>query len=134
MANMTVTNVDTGTVELADGVFEDNLLTFGGVDTILAGTILARDSVSLKLVPYVIGGVSNENGIPKAVLTYEVTSTGAGDVAVRALVAGRVNSTRLVVDADGDASNITAAILDQLRSYGIVAEPVRQLAGLDNQP
>ena len=80
MSNITITNVDTGNVILESGDFEDGALVFAGVATVLEGTILARDSVSLKFVPFVKGGATNENGIPKAVITYEVTSTGAGGV------------------------------------------------------
>lgn len=133
MANSTITNVDIGSVILEEGKFRDDLLTFAGVATILEGTILARDSVSLKLVPFVKGGITNENGIPKAVLTYEVTSTGAGDVPVRDMVSGSVRAGRLVIDADGDATNVDNAVLDQLRDYSLVAIDVQELNILDNQ-
>jgi len=133
MANVTITNNDIGSVILEEGKFRDDALTFAGAGTVIAGTILARDSVSLKLVPYVIGGVTNENGIPKAILTYDVTAAGAGDEQVRDMVSGSVRGERLVVDADGDASNITAAILDQLRDYSLVTIDVQELNILDNQ-
>lgn len=131
--NMTVTNVDLGNVILQDAKFRDELLTFGAGGTVKEGTILARDSVSGNLVPFVVGGVTNENGIPKAILTYDVTATAAGDVAIRAGVAGGYRKERLVIDADGDASNITDAILDQLRDYGLVPVDVAELGILDNQ-
>lgn len=85
-----------------------------------------------KLVAYAIGGDGGAQ-FPIAVLTYELTATGAGDKKARVMVAGEVKKSRLVVDADGDDSNITAAILDQLRSAGIVATDVQQLSVLDNQ-
>lgn len=133
MSNITVTNVDIGNVILKDGEFRDDLLTFAGAATVKEGTILARDSVSLKLVPFVKGGTTNENGIPKAVLTYDVTATGAGDVAIRDMVSGSVRAQRLVIDADGDASNVDAAVLDQLRDYALVSIDVQELNILDNQ-
>lgn len=133
MATSTITNVDLGNVVIEGVADHDELLTLAGADTIAEGTILARDSVSGKLVLYAIGGVTNGNGIPKAVLTYEVVSTGAGDVPVRALQTGKVNFNRLIVDADGDNSNITNAILDQLRDYGIETVKVKDLSILDNQ-
>ena len=133
MPNSTITNVDIGSVILEEGKFRDDLLTFAGVATILEGTILARDSVSLKLVPFVKGGITNENGIPKAVLTYEVTSTGAGDVPVRDMVSGSVRAGRLVIDADGDATNVDNKVLDQLRDFSLVAIDVQELNILDNQ-
>ena len=134
MPNIVVTNVDIGNVILKSGEFRDELLTFAGAATVLAGTILARDSVSLKMVPYVKGGVTNENGIPKAVLTYDVVAAGAGDEAMRDMVSGVVRGPRLIIDADGDASNIDAAVLDQLRDYSLVTIDVTELNILDNQP
>lgn len=128
-----ITNVDLGSVILKDGEFRDELLTFAGAGTVVEGTILARDSVSGNLVPYVIGGVTNENGIPKCVVTYDVVATGAGDVPVRIMMTGSLRAQRLVVDADGDNSNITNAILDQLRDYSLVAIDVQELNILDNQ-
>lgn len=129
MANISTTTIDSGTVAHDGAEFRDELLTLPGAQTVLAGTILARDSVSGKLVPYVDTGTpTNENNVPKAVLTYEVTSTGAGDVPVRALVAGKVNKHRLVIDADGAATVLTSLHLDQLRSYAIVPVDLEQLA------
>lgn len=133
MPNITIENVDIGSVILRDATHRDGLLTFAGAATLVEGTILARDSVSLNWVPYVIGGVTNENGIPKGVLTYDVTATGAGNVPIRSMVAGFLVEERLIVDADGDGSNLTAAILDQLRTYGLIAESVKELHILDNQ-
>lgn len=133
MANIEITNIDRGSVELRDGKFRDETLTVAGAGTVAEGTILARDSVSGKLVVFEKGGTTNENGEPKAVLTHAVTVTGAGDVRVRVLVAGTVNKNRLVIDADGDDSNIDAATIDLLRDYSIVAVDVSQLSQLDNQ-
>lgn len=133
MPDPTITNVDTGGPLYKDGEFRDDTLTFAGTDTFAAGTILARDSVSGKLVLFAKGGSTNGNGIPKAILTYEVSRTGAGDVAVRACVGGTFRKDKLIIDADGDDSNIDAAVLDQLRDYGIFAEDVTELNTLDNQ-
>jgi len=133
MANIRIENVDIGSIILEEGKFRDDLLTVGGAVTVLEGTILARDSISLKLVPFVKGGVTNENGIPKAILTYEVASTGAGDIAIRDMVSGSVRAERLVIDADGDATNVDNAVLDQLRDYSLVSIDVQELNILDNQ-
>ena len=127
MANFAQETIDTGSLELEGGQFRDDVIAFTGAATLLRGTLLARDSVSLKLVPFVKGGSTNENGIPKAVLTYEVSAAGAGDVPVRPLVKGVVNRNRLVIDADGDDSNIDAAVVDQLADYQITAIDVEQL-------
>lgn len=131
--SITITNNDLGSVIIEKGEFRDDLLTFGGGGTVVAGTILARDSSTLKLVPYVKGGETNENGIPKAVLTYDVTAADAGDVAIRDMISGKLDASRLIIDADGDASNIDAAVLDQLRSFSLVAIDVTELSAYDNQ-
>lgn len=133
MANLTITNNDIGNVVVKDAQFRDIAITFAGAGTLLEGTILAVDSVSLKAVPFVKGGTTNENGIPKLILTYEVTADGAGDEQERAAVAGSYNLQRLVIDADGDASNIDQAVVDQLRDYSLIPLDVQELNILDNQ-
>ena len=125
----TTTNLDIGNVVYEDGAaeFEDVVITFGGAATLAAGCILARDSVSLKFVPFVKGGATNQNGIPKAVLTYALTASGAGDLSGRALMKGSVIRSRLVINADGNASNVDGAVIDQLRDYAITVRTVDQL-------
>lgn len=130
---LTIENVDIGNVILEGGKFRDNLITFVGAATLISGTILALDSVSLKWVPFVKGGATNENGIPKAVLTYDVTATGAGDIAARGLIAGDVRKQRLVINADGDDTNVDNAVIGQLQDYSIIAIDVQELNILDNQ-
>ena len=85
-----------------------------------------------KLVPFVIGGVAGA-GIPKNVLTYDVTAAGAGDEAIRSMISGEVRKEKLIIDADGDGSNITDAILEELRDYGITPVNVNELNIQDNQ-
>lgn len=133
MANITVTNNDLNSPVLDGAQFRDDVITFAGADTLAPGTILARDSGSLKLVIFVKGGATNENGIPKAILTYEVVATGAGDVPARVAVAGDYRKEKLVIDADGDDSNIDAAVVDQLRDYGLTPVDVTELNIQDNQ-
>lgn len=133
MATLTVTNNDLGNVIRANALYRDDLLTFAGAATIAEGTILARDSVSLKLVPFVKGGSTNENGIPKAIMTYDVVAAGAGDETVRAAVEGSYIKRRLIINADGDDSNIDNAVMDQLRDYGLVPIDEDDLSILDNQ-
>lgn len=133
MPNMTVTNIDLKSPLLSDAEFRDELLTLAGADVIAEGTILARDSVSLKLVLFVKGGATNQNGIPKAILTYTVTSTGAGDVPVRVGISGKYRKEKLIIDADGTGANIDAAVLDQLRDYALVPVNVTELNIADNQ-
>ncbi len=106
-------------------------ITDGSTDFAVGDTgtiIVAADG---DLVIFAIAGAAGAQN-PIAVLTYEVTKSGSGDLPIRALVAGEVSRDRLIIDADGDGSNITDTILDTLRSAGIVATDVQQLAQFDN--
>lgn len=131
--NMTVTNNNIASPVMEEGQFKDDTLTFTGADVYVAGTILARDSSTLKLIAFVKGGSTNGNGIPKTILTYDVTATGAGDIAVRVPTSGAFRKEKLVIDADGDDSNVDAAVIDQLRDYGLTATSVVEQNIADNQ-
>jgi hypothetical protein len=128
MPNPTSTAVDQGFIALGDNAYRDELVKFGGIATLKAGTIMARDTGDGTLVPFVIGGVTAGNGVPDCVLPDALTSTGAGNLPFRAIISGRVNRTRLVVDAAGDASTLTGAIEATLRARSIVPERVDQIA------
>lgn len=131
MANITITDIEVASVALRDEEFEDGLVTFAGTDVFAPGTILARDSVSLKYVLFVKGGSTNQNGVPKGVLTYQIDRTGAGDVKARVLVKGTVDKYKLIIDADGTNANVDAAVIDGLRDYGIIVADVKHIAGYD---
>lgn len=132
MANITITNNDLGSVVKEHGDYRDDTLTFTAADTYVAGTILARSSATLKLIAFVKGGVTNENGIPKTVLTQDVTVTAAGDVKVRVPQSGKFIKSRLVIDADGNSTNVDAAVVDQLRDYGLEVVNATELNIYDN--
>ena len=133
MADPVITNNDVGQIAITAGDFEHQTpWTAGGADVLAAGTIMARLTATGKWGIYDPGGAGGLE-IAKGVLTYEATATGAGDVPVAVLVRGTVNQDRLIIDADGDGSNVTEAVVDDLRSNGILAKPVSQLAQLDNQ-
>lgn len=136
---VTITNVDNRPVYIGKIITDINaVITIpdpggSGPDTLDAGTILARDSVSLKYVPFVVGGSTNENGIPKAVLLTSVSvDTTPNDVAAAGIVLidGVVDSNRIITKA---LDTITEAIKDQLRLYGLVSQPVHSLTYFDNQ-
>lgn len=70
MANLTITNVDLGSVILQDGEFRDDLLTFAAAGTVVEGTILARKAVA------------------DAVTASAVTGTGTGTATLATVVPG----------------------------------------------
>ena len=131
MPNMTVSDINPGSVELGECTFDDELLTFAGADVLAPGTILARNTSTLKLQIYAKAGVSNGNGIPTCVLPYGVTATGAGDIKVRVITSGRLNFNRLVIDAVGDNSTLDATVKDLLKDQGLIVEQVKSMPGYD---
>ena len=130
---MEVTNIDLRPLTLGQYTSAVAELTFGGAGTKPKGTILARSTATGKMIPYAIGGVTDGNGVPSAVLLHDVTATGAGDVPCDVLTTGQVALERLIVEADGDASNITGAVSDLLRDFAIVTKTVTDQSVLDNQ-
>ena len=50
-----------------------------------------------------------------------------GTKTIRAGIEGNVRIDKLIIDADGDGSNVDKAILDQLRDYGITPRTVTEL-------
>ncbi len=133
MSNISIENNDVGSVILVDSWSEDDLLTFAGAGTVVEATILARSTASAKLIPYVKGGSTDGNGIPVAIITYDVTATGAGDISVRAAISGKYRTERLVIDADGDATNVDKVVTDLLRDKSLIPISVTELNILDNQ-
>lgn len=137
MPNMKVENIDNGGVlfQAETTVFNTDVLTLGDGVTAVEGTILARDTSTLKLVPFVKGGTTNGDGVPSTVLTYDVKneSGAAGDVPVRIPAECKVYINRLVIAADGDNSNVDAAVIDQLRDFSIIPAESSDLTVLDNQ-
>jgi hypothetical protein len=108
------------------------IITDGATDFIVGDKFSLTVAADGDLVPYVIAGLGGSQ-VPIAILTYDVTATGAADIPIRAGVSGSYRKERLVIDADGDDSNITDAIMDQLRVYGLVPINVKELNVLDNQ-
>jgi hypothetical protein len=113
-------------IALEGDLSRDEVLTFTAAATVLKGTLLARVTSTGKLKPFVVGA-SDGTQTPTNVLTYDVAATAAGDVAIRTLAKGVVNRNRLIIAADGNGNNITPAILDQLRVYGITPIDVQDV-------
>lgn len=132
MANLEKTDIDTGSVIVEAGEFENGLVEFAATDIFAPGTLLARNTSNDKFQLYVKAGVSNGNGIVGAVLTYELERTGAGDVKARVLVSGKVTKERLIIDVDGDDSNIDGEVRDLCRQVSIIPVDVEQLGKFDN--
>ena len=107
------------------------VITEGGTDFSAADTFTMAVVANGKMVPFVVGGVAGA-GVPTAVISYDVVAAGAGDEPCRPAISGQVRKEKLIIDADGDGSNITDAILDLLRNFTIVSQDVQELNIADN--
>jgi hypothetical protein len=132
MPNITITQNNLTNPILEGAYYRDETLTLAAAGTILAGTILARSTSTLKLVLYVKGGSTNGNGIPCAILPYTLVATASGDVQTRVAITGKVRRQRLVIAADGTSVNIDGAVVDQLRNVGFTPISVSELNIADN--
>lgn len=128
MATIETTFYDTGGIVIGNPEYQDELLKFAGADTVLAGTLLARDPADDTVVPCV-PTESDGTEIPIAVLTIEAVALAAGNVSVRPLMQGKVRSEKLIYH---NGAVITVAMLDLLRAYGIIPIAVDELNQLDN--
>lgn len=132
MANLERTVLEYGELVVKQGNIETFVFTAAGAATYKKGTILARSTATDKLVVYEKGGTTDGNGIPLTVLMSDVEATGAGDIDVRGMTSGIVREDHLVIDADGDASNVDFVERDGLRNFGIDVMNVDDISVLDN--
>jgi hypothetical protein len=134
MTNPVITNNDRGKVALdLRNSQPDIILDPGVAKTYLAGTIMAREVSVSKLIPFIKGGTTNENGIPKTVLVCDIVTEGGADIPVEVPTDALVRADKLVIDADGDGSNVDVVVLDGLRDYNIVSQGVTDGSSYDNQ-
>lgn len=133
MTDPVITNITPDRLIAGPIVKRGITLTFTAADTYVKGTILALDSSGLTYIAFVKGGSTNDNGTARAVLAEEVTVTAAGTAATTAIVGGEVFEDELVIDADGDASNVDAAVIGDLQDNNIVVQERTDQTIYDNQ-
>ena len=134
MGAPTITNNDLGNGIIALGEFESQLMTSAGAATYLDNTLVAMDTSTLKLVPYVKGGSTNGNGVIYGILTNGFAAAGAGDTAVRVVTGPNTKIVKdyLVIHADGDASNVDNAVKLLAIDVGINIVESKDLHVADN--
>ena len=123
-----MTQNDTGSLFLCTPICQDDVIATTGADELARGTVMARVTASGKLGLYAPGG-SGGLSVPVGILSHAVSASGAGDHACRLAVKSECNKRFLVLDADGDDSNITAAVKDALRdSADCIVHELTQLS------
>lgn len=129
MANIEITNNTTRGIVIWEPVFEDATATFAGAETWPQGAVLAKLTATGNYVRFNPAG-SGGAEVPLAVLTQNLEADAAGDLPFRPAISGRVRLNDLI-DSAGTA--LTAAAVDQLRDYTIIAQSTTQLSEFDNQ-
>lgn len=125
MSNITITDVDYGSVMLGGEEFEDGLLSLAGGGHVPAGTVLEKSTGK-----YVFASATPTAGAALAVLTYDLDVAAAGDIPIRPLITGIVDRTRLRLN--GSSNPVPPAVVDALRDFSIVALEVDHLGLYDN--
>ena len=110
MATVVKTNIDNTSIVLDGASYRDHTFTFAGAATYPAGLLLALNTSTGKIVPYVSGGADG-TGTVVSILTYEISATGAGDLAIRYLQAGVVRADYLYTAAAPGTIGITDQVL-----------------------
>lgn len=98
---MLVTNCDLGEIEVADGKFQDELLTFAAADTFLPGTLLARQSVVLAITPSAVTGTGNGTVTAASVVAGDERPK-VGNYVLRCTAAAANSGTFRLEDPDGE--------------------------------
>ena len=135
--NIVITDCDNTPLARVGANYQDETLALAASApdrVVKAGTLMARTIATGKTAVYVKGGDPVVNGVAFAVLAADVCDdAGAGgDFPCRPLVTGEVTASQLIIDADGDNSNIEAVEVDSLRDFSILVVQTTQLAKLDN--
>lgn len=103
-------------------------ITDGATDFAVNDTATLTVAANGNLVAYSKTGAGGAQ-FPISVLTNSETGDSETKYA-RPMVAGEVKKERLIIAADGDASNVDAIVIDQLIAAGIVPVDVQQLSDL----
>lgn len=125
MPNITITNVDYGSIMLGGEEFEDGIFAAAAGGSVPQGTVLEKSGTD-----WVFASAAPTAGAALAVLPYDLEVEAAGDIPIRALIAGRVDRSRLKLN--GLSTPVPQIVVDALRNFSIVALPVDQLNVYDN--
>jgi hypothetical protein len=131
MANPTITNY-----EAYDGIkpedTEQKVITGSGADSFIRGTILGVITATGKYYPYNTGDSPSGTNIPKAILLNDVTTSASADYPAGIMLTGEIDEDKVMIDGGTQGANITQAIKDQLRDYGIIVKSKTEFGAIDN--
>lgn len=115
---------------LSEPQLRSETITAAAAGTWPKGTLLARNSSTLKLEAYADAG-ANDLDNPRSVLPHELVFAAAGDLATQVAIGGKVNENRL--SKLGDATAIGKDVIDKLiANSNIVPQTVRNTSVFDD--
>lgn len=117
---------------IAKGDVVVKTFTAGSAKTYPEKTLVALDTSTLKYVPYVKGGSTNGNGVVAGSLDADVVATGAGDFQAAVMFGGKLQTSRTIIDADGDATNIDETVKFLCQDKGLLLIDSLDLYVADN--
>jgi hypothetical protein len=118
-----MTTIDNSKIFLG-GIFTDADVTVAANETLVAGTILGRNSDD-ELVAFT---TANEGSQPIYILAQDIANTGDSDITTmcRVYECGEVDASKLTFAKAADATDV--AVLDALKTNGYTLVNVQQLA------
>lgn len=130
MANITITNYDTS-LGIRPKDTEEHVIAGAATDTFIAGTLMGRITASAKWQVYDSGAGDGTETV-KGILINEVDTTNGVDSPCAIMLTGEIDEDKCMIDGGTIGENITAALKDTLRSYGIIVKSPTEIGVIDN--
>jgi len=131
MANISITNYDTS-LGIRSEHTEQAVIAGQGTDNFIRGTILGRITSGGKYYPYNTGNSPSGTNVPVAILLNEVDTTVSVDSPCGVMLTGEIDEDKCMIDGGTIGANITEAIKDTLRTYGIIVKSKTEIGVIDN--
>jgi hypothetical protein len=129
--NITIINYDTS-LGIRPENTDQSVITGAGVDTFIRGTLMGRITSSGKWFPYNTGDSPSGTNVPKGILLNEVVTAEVADYPAAIMLTGEIDEDKCMIDGGTLGANITEAIKDTLRTYGIIVKSKTECGVIDN--
>lgn len=131
---ITTTQIDNTSIVLDGASYRDHIFTRAANTAYPAGLLLALNTSTQKIVPYVASG-ANDTDTPVSVLTYDIPADATGgDVGLRFLQKGVVRADYLRVLATVSTVGVTnQVLLGSLQGNGIASVFSDERSEADNE-
>lgn len=130
MANITITNytIDDG---IRPDKTEQHVIAGAATDTFIRGTLMGRITASAKWQVY-DSGAGDGTEVVKGILLNEVDTTNGVDSPCGIMLTGEIDEHICMIDGGTQGENITKALKDAMRDYGINVMSKTECGVIDN--